>query len=151
MKFHVILKQKQNMSKHERPCNSHFFENCDLDIWSWTWQMTLTLVLNKGSCPQGIHICKYESSITYHSKVTANVKVFADKQTDKCLPIYRWGGIKISYDRTDFSFWITLHFTAPTFNWMVTSCQVDKRSCLIYIPQLKNFKRHLTLSHMKNY
>ena len=54
---------------------------------------------------------KYKSSITYHSKVMANIKVFADKQTDKrtdgrknrwtngwtknYMPsIYRCGGIK---------------------------------------------------------
>jgi hypothetical protein len=32
---------------------------------------------------------KYESSITYHSKDMANVKVFADRQTD------RWTGHKL--------------------------------------------------------
>ena len=46
---------------------------------------------------------KYESSITYHSKAMANVKVFADKHTDRLtnghtkdyVPyIYRCGCIK---------------------------------------------------------
>jgi hypothetical protein len=42
---------------------------------------------------------KYESSITYHSKDMANVKVFADRQTDEQAknymhPIFRYGGIK---------------------------------------------------------
>jgi hypothetical protein len=42
---------------------------------------------------------KYESSITYHSKDMANVKVFADRQTDRQTknympPIFRYGGIK---------------------------------------------------------
>ena len=51
--------------------------------------MTLTLVLKKGLYPQGIYIyVKYESFITYHSKVMANVKVFADKQTDKLKTIW---------------------------------------------------------------
>jgi hypothetical protein len=45
---------------------------------------------------------KYESPITYHSKDMTNVKVFADKQTDKQTdgqaknympPIFRYGGI----------------------------------------------------------
>ena len=43
--------------------------------------MTLTLILKKGLYPKDIYV-KYESSITYHSKAVANVKVFADKQTD---------------------------------------------------------------------
>jgi hypothetical protein len=47
---------------------------------------------------------KYESLITCHSKDMANVKVFADRQTDKQTdgqaknympPIFRYGGIKI--------------------------------------------------------
>ena len=42
---------------------------------------------------------KYESLITYHSKDMANVKVFADRQTDGQTknympPIFRYGGIK---------------------------------------------------------
>ena len=52
--------------------------------------MTLTLVLKKGFYPNQmcVYVCvcvcvKYESSITYHSKAMANIKVFADKQTDK--------------------------------------------------------------------
>ena len=68
--------------KHECPRNGHFFENCDLDIWPWPWQMTLTLVLKKGFYPRNIYV-KYESSITYHSKAMANVKVFVDRQTDR--------------------------------------------------------------------
>ena len=46
--------------------------------------MTLTLVLKKGQekSPRNIHV-KYERSITYHSNAMANVKVFADKQTDR--------------------------------------------------------------------
>ena len=35
------------------PCNGHFFENCDVDIWPW--QMTLTLKLRKGF-HQGIYM-----------------------------------------------------------------------------------------------
>jgi hypothetical protein len=43
---------------------------------------------------------KYESPITYHSKDIANVKVFADRQTDgqakKYMPlIFRYGSTKI--------------------------------------------------------
>jgi hypothetical protein len=46
---------------------------------------------------------KYESPITYHSKDMTNVKVFADRQTDRqtdgqaknyMSPIFRYGGIK---------------------------------------------------------
>jgi hypothetical protein len=49
---------------------------------------------------------KYESRITYHSKDMTNVKVFADRQTDKQTdgqakshmpPIFRYGGIKRKY------------------------------------------------------
>jgi hypothetical protein len=45
---------------------------------------------------------KYESPITYHSKDMANVKVFADRQTERQTdrqaknympPIFRYGGI----------------------------------------------------------
>jgi hypothetical protein len=36
---------------------------------------------------------KYESPITYHSKDMANVKVFADRQTDKQTD--RWTGQKL--------------------------------------------------------
>ena len=44
-------KEKQNVFvKHECPCNGHFFENCDLDIWPW--QMTLTFVVKKGFYPK---------------------------------------------------------------------------------------------------
>ena len=47
--------------------------------------MTLTLVLKKAFYPKeyNINYVKYESSITYHSKAMADVKVFADKQMDK--------------------------------------------------------------------
>jgi hypothetical protein len=43
---------------------------------------------------------KYESPITCHSKDMANVKVFADRQTDGQAknympPIFRYGGIKM--------------------------------------------------------
>jgi hypothetical protein len=43
---------------------------------------------------------KYESPITYHSKEIANVKVFADRQTDRRAinympPIFPYGGIKM--------------------------------------------------------
>jgi hypothetical protein len=47
---------------------------------------------------------KYESPITCQSKDMANVKVFADRQTDKQTdrpknmpPIFRYGGIKMVY------------------------------------------------------
>ena len=64
--------------RHECPCNGNFFRNLTL---------TLTDDLHFGTkervLPQGIYMCKCESSITYHSKATANVKVFADKQTDR--------------------------------------------------------------------
>ena len=40
--------------------------------------MTLTLILT----PRNIYE-KYESAITYPSKALANVKLFADKQTDR--------------------------------------------------------------------
>jgi hypothetical protein len=44
---------------------------------------------------------EYESPITYHSKDMANVKVFADRQTDGqaknyMSTIFRYGGIKIN-------------------------------------------------------
>ena len=45
--------------------------------------MTLTLVLKKQFYTKGYIYVKYESFITYHSKVMANIKVFADKQTDR--------------------------------------------------------------------
>ena len=45
--------------------------------------MTFTLVLKKEFYLKKYICVKCESSITYHSKATANVKVFADKQTDK--------------------------------------------------------------------
>jgi hypothetical protein len=43
-------------------------------------------------CPRpfhggGIKMMKYESLITYHSKDMANVKVFADRQTDNKRPM----------------------------------------------------------------
>ena len=39
-------------------------------------------VKKKGLVIRNTHV-KYESPITYHSKDMANVKVFADRQTDK--------------------------------------------------------------------
>ena len=101
------MKEKDVFLKHECPRNSHLFQNCQVD-------MTLSDDLdfgNKGRVlPQGIYM-KYESSITYHSKAMAKVKVFADKQTNKQTngqtdrgtngqantympPIYRCRGIK---------------------------------------------------------
>ena len=44
--------------------------------------MTLTFVLKKGFYPKE-HNVKYESPITYHLKAMANVKVFADKPTNR--------------------------------------------------------------------
>jgi hypothetical protein len=50
---------------------------------------------------------KYESPTTYLSKDMANVKVFADRQTDKqtdrqaknyMAPIFRYGGIRTKYN-----------------------------------------------------
>jgi hypothetical protein len=46
---------------------------------------------------------KYESPITYHSKDMANVKVFADRQTDGQVKnymslIFRYGGIKMLFE-----------------------------------------------------
>ena len=43
--------------------------------------MTLTLVIKKGFI-RNIYV-KYKTCITYNSKDVANVRVFADKQTDK--------------------------------------------------------------------
>jgi hypothetical protein len=45
---------------------------------------------------------KYESHITCHSKDMANVKVFADRQTDELArnympPIFQYGGITKDY------------------------------------------------------
>ena len=63
----------------------------------------------KGLVTRNTHV-KYESPLTYHSKVMANVKVFADKQsnrlTDKqtdrpktiCPRICDSGGIKMIYN-----------------------------------------------------
>ena len=51
-----------------------------LDILSG--QMTLTLVLKKGFTSRNIYV-KYERFTTYHSKTMVNVKVFAEKQTDR--------------------------------------------------------------------
>jgi hypothetical protein len=42
---------------------------------------------------------KYESPITCHSKDMANVKVFADRQTDRLPPIFRYGGIKSDFQK----------------------------------------------------
>ena len=45
--------------------------------------MTLTLVLKKWFYPKEYINVKYKGSNTYHLKAMANVKVFADKQTDR--------------------------------------------------------------------
>ena len=48
----------------------------DLDRWPWTWYQ------KKGLVTRYTHV-KYEGPNSYQSKDIANVKVFADKQTDK--------------------------------------------------------------------
>ena len=53
----------------------------------WPWYLTLTNDLDfdtkRKVLPQGIYMWNMKSSITYHSKDMANVKVFGDKQWDK--------------------------------------------------------------------
>ena len=59
-----------------------FFENCHLDIRPWPWQIILNLVSTERSCQKLYSKVKYEGPNSYQSKDLANVKVFADKQTD---------------------------------------------------------------------
>jgi hypothetical protein len=73
---------------------------------------------------------KYESPITYHSKDKVNVKVFADRQTDRqtdgqaknyMLPIFRYGGIKMT--RVNILWKSLLSFTpAPTSHSRIQTC-----------------------------
>ena len=64
--------------KHKCPCNGDFFQNCDLDIWPLSWLMTLNLVSTGRSCHK-----VYSWNNCYQSKDMANIKVFADKETDR--------------------------------------------------------------------
>ena len=69
--------------KHECPRNGHFYQKL------WPWYLTLTDDLDFGTkkkafTPRNIYM-KYESSITYHSKTMANVKLFVDRQTGQKL------------------------------------------------------------------
>ena len=63
------------------PCKGLFF----FFLFSKTVTLILTDDLDFGTkervLPKGIYIC--ESSITYHSKAMADVKVFADRQIDR--------------------------------------------------------------------
>ena len=77
-------KKQKGICEHECPCNSHLLKNCDLDIWPW--QMDFTFVQQKGLTKGNTHV-KYESCITYHSKLMANVKVFSEKCD---LDIWSW-------------------------------------------------------------
>ena len=65
-------------------CYSFFLlcvcEKCDLHIWSCPWQMDLTLIFQKCLTTRNTHV-KYDSFITYHSKVMANVVLFAHRRT----------------------------------------------------------------------
>ena len=60
------------------------FSKTDLCIWPWPWpwQMTLTCYKQKGLVTRYTH-AKYEGPNCYQSKAMTNVKVFADKPTDK--------------------------------------------------------------------
>ena len=81
------------------------FEHCDLDIWPWPVQMTLTLVPEKGLTSRKTYV-KYESSITYYSKVLANVNqkywpmltYFWNKTVIMALESLTWASVILRFD-----------------------------------------------------
>ena len=52
-------------------------------LWPWYLTLTLTDNLELGTNKKVLSHVKYEGTNSYRSKDMANVKVFADKQTDK--------------------------------------------------------------------
>ena len=73
-----LKKKKKKRCNHETllPMKWPFHLKCDLNIWPPPWQMTLTMVLKKISYHKEcmyVYNVKYESFVTYHSKVMTNV------------------------------------------------------------------------------
>ena len=60
----------------------YFFNEVDLENWHWPCWWPGTCYQQKGLVTRYTHV-KYEGPNSYQSKDISNVKVIADKQTDK--------------------------------------------------------------------
>ena len=121
---HCDQKNKLCLWNPHFPEMAIFSKKCDLDNWPWPW----LCYERKGFIHRNIYE-KYESSITYHSKAMANVKAFADKQTDRHpLEELVWSNCSLFNATSQFNFWTPLIPYPITTRWKECNSIRTKRT-----------------------